>query len=77
VPSRIDRRQPQAISTSRQCGGVATVAMTLQWHSDAGFLHSRRPMSVAGTTRKRLAARIYSANWGEADSNAAARNSCG
>jgi hypothetical protein len=26
-----------------------------------------------GTTRKRLAARINSANWGEADSNAAAR----
>jgi hypothetical protein len=26
-----------------------------------------------GTTRKRLAARIDSANWGEADSNAAAR----
>ena len=29
--------------------------------------------SAAGTTRKRLAARIDSANWGEADSNAAAR----
>jgi hypothetical protein len=26
-----------------------------------------------GTTRKRLAARTASANWGEADSNAAAR----
>jgi hypothetical protein len=30
-------------------------------------------MSLVGTTRKRLAARIDSANWGEADSNAAAR----
>jgi hypothetical protein len=29
--------------------------------------------SLVGTTRKRLAARIDSANWGEADSNAAAR----
>jgi hypothetical protein len=29
--------------------------------------------SGIGTTRKRLAARIDSANWGEADSNAAAR----
>jgi hypothetical protein len=29
--------------------------------------------SACGTTRKRLAARIDSANWGEADSNAAAR----
>jgi hypothetical protein len=30
-------------------------------------------MSPIGTARKRLAARINSANWGEADSNAAAR----
>jgi hypothetical protein len=30
-------------------------------------------MSARGTTRKRLAVRIDSANWGEADSNAAAR----
>jgi hypothetical protein len=29
--------------------------------------------SALGTTRKRLGARIDSANWGEADSNAAAR----
>jgi hypothetical protein len=29
--------------------------------------------STHGTARKRLAARIDSANWGEADSNAAAR----
>ena len=29
--------------------------------------------SGSGTTRKRLAARIDSANWGEADSDAAAR----
>jgi hypothetical protein len=29
--------------------------------------------TAVGTTRKRLAARIDSANWGEADSNAAAR----
>jgi hypothetical protein len=29
--------------------------------------------SLHGTTRKRLAARINSANWGEADTNAAAR----
>jgi hypothetical protein len=29
--------------------------------------------SAGGTTRKRFAARIDSANWGEADSNAAVR----
>jgi hypothetical protein len=29
--------------------------------------------TAPGTTRKRLAARIDSANWGEADSNAAVR----
>ena len=29
--------------------------------------------TAVGTTRKRLAARIDSANWDEADSNAAAR----
>ncbi len=36
-------------------------------------LRERGYVEGHGTTRKRLAARMDSANWGEADSNAAAR----
>jgi hypothetical protein len=42
----------------------------------AAYLAVRREthgIPAFGTTRKRLAARIDSANWGEADSDAAAR----
>src|ERR1700730_9046994 len=46
------------------------------WDPEKGKERMRKTvwlMTACGTTRKRLAARIDSANWGEADSNAAAR----
>src|ERR1700738_5514602 len=70
-------KQPKAFPRQRSSRLFKTIACRrTAVYSGCSHYEVRllRPgMSVVGTTRKRLAARIDSANWGEADSNAAAR----